>query len=311
MSHNAKIKVSSKSFSKHPVLREELLTVFPNAEFNEDGVVFDAETFAAFVGDAAGVIVGLEPVNDSVLTQCPDLQIAAKYGVGLDNIDQAAAEKHNVKIGWTGGVNRRCVAEMTLCFMLGLSRHVLFSARNLVANNDWIKNGGFDLSGRTVGIIGVGFIGKDLADLLKPIGCKILVNDIIGQSDYYQIHGLIERTKEEIYAEADIITVHTPLDETTRGLFNADVFSQMKDNAYFINCARGGIVVQDDLKQALISGAIAGAAIDVFENEPSDDRELIELPNLVSTPHTGGSSNEAMLAMGRSAIHHLIGHFAG
>tara|TARA_B100000315_G_C14531985_1_gene566636 strand:+ start:204 stop:1139 length:936 start_codon:yes stop_codon:yes gene_type:complete len=311
MSHNAKIKVSSKSFSKHPVLREELLAEFPKAEFNEEGVDFNAETFAAYVGDAAGVVVGLEPVVDSVLSQCPDLQIAARYGVGLDNVDQAAADKHNVKIGWTGGVNRRCVAEMTLCFMLGLSRHVLFSARNLVAHNDWNKNGGFDLSGRTVGIIGVGFIGKDLVDLLKPIGCKILVNDIIDQSDYYQIHGLIERTKEEIYAEADIITVHTPLDDSTRGLFNADVFGQMKETAYFINCARGGLVVQTDLKQALINGDIAGAAIDVFETEPSDDREFIELPNLISTPHTGGSSNEAMLAMGRSAIHHLVGHFAG
>jgi len=309
MPSNAKIKVSSKSFSKHPVLREELLAAFPNAQFNEDGLDFDPKSFAAYVGDAVGVVVGLEPVIDPVLTKCPDLQIAAKYGVGLDNIDQVAAEKHQVKIGWTGGVNRRCVAEMTLCYMLGLSRHVLFSARNLVAHNDWTKNGGFDLSGRTIGIIGVGFIGKDLVDLLKPIGCKILVNDIIEQADYYQTHGLVECTKEEIYAEADIITVHTPLDDTTRGLFNADVFGQMKDAAYFINCARGGLVVQADLKQALISGAIAGAAIDVFETEPSDDREFIELPNLISTPHTGGSSNEAMLAMGRSAIGHLVSHF--
>jgi D-3-phosphoglycerate dehydrogenase len=306
-----KIKVSSKSFSKHPVLREELLKEFPNAEFNEDNVEFSADTFAEYVGDAEGVVVGLEPVIDPVLSKCPNLQIAAKFGVGLDNVDQAAADNHNVKIGWTGGVNRRCVAEMTLCFMLGLSRHVLFSARNLVAHNDWIKNGGFDLSGRTVGIIGVGFIGKDLVDLLKPFGCKVLVNDIIDQSDYYQVNDLVECSKEEIYAGADIVTVHTPLDDTTRGLFNMDVFKQMKDSAYFINCARGGLVNQSDLKLALINCDIAGAAIDVFESEPSDDRELIELPNLVSTPHTGGSSNEAILAMGRSAIHHLVTHFGG
>ena len=152
------------------MLREELLAAFPKAEFNEDGVDFDPDSFAAYVGDAAGVVVGLEPIIDPVLTKCPELRIAAKYGVGLDNVDQAAADKHQVKIGWTGGVNRRCVAEMTLCFMLGLSRHVLFSARNLVRQNDWTKNGGYDLSGRTVGIIGVGFIGKDLVDLLNPIG---------------------------------------------------------------------------------------------------------------------------------------------
>ena len=309
MPSNAKIKVSSKSFSKHSILRDALLSEFPNAEFNEAGLEFTEDSFAEFVGNAEGVVVGLEPISDPVLANCPDLKIAAKYGVGLDNVDPAAADKHNVKIGWTGGVNRRCVAEMALFFMIGFSRHILFSARNLVAHNDWNKNGGFDLSGRTVGIIGVGFIGKDLVQLLKPFGCKILVNDIIDQSDYYQANDLIECSKEQIYAEADIITVHTPLDDTTRGLFNADVFSQMKDSSYFINCARGGLVVQEDLKQALIKGVIAGAAIDVFESEPSEDREFIELPNLISTPHTGVSSNEAILAMGRSAIGHLVDYF--
>ena len=308
---NAKIKVSSKSFSRNPILREETLSAFPNAEFNEDAVEFTAESFAEFVGDAVGVVVGLEPIVESVLAKCPDLEIAAKYGVGLDNVDQVAADKHAVRIGWTGGVNRRCVSEMALCFMLGLSRHILFSARNLVDQNDWNKIGGFDLSNRTVGIIGVGFIGKDLAQLLKPFGCKVLVNDIIDQSDYYHSNGLTECSKEEIYAEADIVTVHTPLDDTTRALFDKNVFQQMKETAYFINCARGGLVVQDDLKQAVIKGDIAGAAIDVFESEPSSDRAFIELPNLISTPHTGGSSQEAILAMGRSAIRHLVNHFSG
>jgi len=307
---DVKIKVSSKSFSKDLVLREELISAFPNAEFNEELIDFTANSFAEFIGGARGVVVGLEPLIDTVLTKCANLEIAAKFGVGLDNVDQIAADKHDVKIGWSGGVNRRSVAEMVLCFMIGLSRHIFFSSRNLVDHNDWTKSGGHNLSNIIVGIIGVGFIGKDLVDLLKPFGCKILVNDIVDQADYYQKEGLIEYSKEEIYAKADIITVHTPLDETTRGLFNADVFSQMKDSAYFINCARGGLVVQDDLKRALIEGVIAGAAVDVFETEPSADSIFIELPNLISTPHTGGSSNEAILAMGRSAIGHLVDHFS-
>jgi phosphoglycerate dehydrogenase-like enzyme len=309
MVQDVKVKISSKSFSKHPVLREEILAAFPNAEFNEALVEFTADSFAEFVGDAKGVVVGLEPVVDVVLARCPNLEMAAKFGVGLDNIDQAAADKHNVKIGWTGGVNRRCVAEMALCFMVGLTRHIFFSAGNLLEHNDWTKIGGHDLSNQVVGIIGVGFIGKDLVQLLKPFGCEILVNDVIDQTDYYQANGLIECSKEEIYAEADIVTVHTPLDDATRGFCNADIFKQMKESSYFINCARGGLVVQADLKQALINGAIAGAAIDVFESEPSDDSELIKMPNLVCTPHTGGSSDEAVLAMGRSAISHLVDHF--
>ena len=309
MSSNIKIKVSSKSFSKHPILRNELLTTFPNAEFNEEFEEFTKENFAKFIDDSQGIIVGLEPIIDPVLANCPNLKFVSKFGVGLDNIDKTATDKYNIKIGWTGGVNRRCVSEMTLCFMIGLSRHILFSSRDLVSHDDWNKDGGYDLSNQTVGIIGVGYIGKDLVKLLKPFGCAILVNDIIDQTDYYKANGLIPSSKEEIYARADIVTVHTPLDETTREFCNSDVFRQMKKTSYFINCARGGLVVQTDLKQALIEGVIAGAAIDVFDCEPSDDRELITLPNFICTPHTGGSSDEAILAMGRSAIGHLCNYF--
>jgi phosphoglycerate dehydrogenase-like enzyme len=309
MSRNVKIKVSSKSFSRHPVLRKELLAAFPYAEFNDKLEEFTADNFAAYIDDSEGIVVGLEPVIGSVLAKCPNLELISKFGVGLDNIDKVATDKHNVKIGWTGGVNRRSVSEMTLCFMIGLSRHILFSSRNLVGLDDWNKSGGYDLSNQIVGIIGVGYIGKDLVTLLKPFGCTILVNDIIDQADYYQANGLIASSKEEIYAQADIVTIHTPLDEITRGFCNADTFRQMKETGYFVNCARGGLVVQADLKQALLEGAIAGAAIDVFESEPSDDYELINLPNLICTPHIGGSSDEAVLAMGRSAIKHLVGHF--
>ena len=307
---DVKIKVASKSFSKHPVLRKELISFFPNAEFNDEFLDLNEISFAEFLGEAQGVVVGLEPVVDTVLSKCPDLKFVSKYGVGLDNVDRAATEKYNINIGWTGGVNRRCVAEMTLCYMIGLSRHILFSAKNLLLDNEWVKRGGHDLTNQVVGIIGVGFIGKDLVKLLNPFGCKILVNDVIDQIEYYQSNGLIACSKEEIYRQADIVTVHTPLDETTRGAFNADVFLQMKNTAYFINCARGGIVVQSDLKYALTNGVIAGAAIDVFESEPCEDLEFVNLKNLICTPHTGGSSDEAILAMGRSAISHLTKFFS-
>ena len=118
-------------------------------------------------------MVGLEPITDRVLADCPDLKIVSKYGVGLDNIDQAACIDRQVHIGWTGGVNRRGVAEMALCYMIGLSRKYYFCAR-LRDRQDWTKAGGADLSGRTVGLIGVGHIGKEVIGLLQPFGCKIL-----------------------------------------------------------------------------------------------------------------------------------------
>jgi phosphoglycerate dehydrogenase-like enzyme len=307
----AKIAVTSRSFSSHPILRSELLREFPETIFNDVGPPLENQRLVDFIGDASGAIVSLEKVTDTVLGSLPGLRVIAKYGVGIDNLDQAAMQRRGVALGWTGGLNKRGVSEMTLAFMIGLCRQLFMSARLLRDGADWTKRGGVQLSGRTVGIIGVGFVGKDLIELLKPFGCRILVNDILDQRDYYAANGLIAATKEQIYAEADIVTVHTPLDDTTRGMINADAFRRMKRSAYFINAARGPIVVQDDLKHALKTGEIAGAAIDVFDVEPCADMELLGLPNLYCTPHTGGSAEESVLAMGRSAIGHLKDFFKG
>jgi D-3-phosphoglycerate dehydrogenase len=299
----------SRSFSMHPVLRRELLALFPSATFNDKGANYEGVALVDVLKGCDGAIVSLEPVTDVVLAQLPQLRIIAKYGVGIDNLDTEAMARRNVALGWTGGLNKRGVAEMTLGFMIGLCRNLFFAHRDLRENNDWTKRGGMQLSGRTIGIIGVGFVGKDLIELLKPFNCRILVNDVIDQSVYYEANGLIEASKERIYADSDIVTVHTPLDGETRGMIDLDVFRKMKRTAYLINAARGPIVVQSDLKRALIEGLIAGAAIDVFEVEPCDDPNFLGLPNLYCTPHTGGSADESILAMGRSAIAHLAAFF--
>jgi len=303
------IKVTSKSFSAHPVLREELLASFPNAVFNDHGRGYSEEELIDYFDGADGVIVGLEPITDQVLSSRPNLKIVSKYGVGLDNVDQDACASRQVRVGWTSGVNRRGVAEMTLCYMIGLSRNIFFAARGLREDQDWSKLGGSDLSGRTVGIVGVGHIGKEVISLLKPFGCDILVNDVVDQADYYKQAGVSEVDKEELYVKSDIISVHTPLDNVTRSMINGDVFRTMGEDTFFINVARGGIVDQAALKSALMERVIAGAAIDVFEVEPSDDEEFLTLPNLYCTPHTGGSSAESILAMGRSSISHLVDFF--
>ena len=310
MISNEFIKVCSKSFSKNLSLREQLLSHFPNAQFNDNGVNFTTDKFAEFVGDSIAIIAGLEPVNTEFLDQCRDLKFISKFGVGIDNIDLDATKKHGVSVGWSGGLNCRSVSELVLCYMIGLTRNIFFSSRKLIEDNDWSKNGGQELSGKVVGIIGLGHIGKDLAKLLKPFGCRILVNDVIDQTDYYEENDLIHCSKPDIFEQSDILTVHTPLNQSTKKLFDLEVFKKMKDTSYFINCARGGLVVQSDLKSALQEDQIAGAAIDVFEAEPSNDQELLLLPNLICTPHIGGSSSQATIEMGRSAISHLISFFS-
>lgn len=302
------IAVTSPSFSKSKVLQKKIYSTFPDAKLNLEGKRFNKEELISYIKDADGVIVGLEPIDVEVLDACANLKIVSKYGVGLNNIDLDACKKRNVSIGWTGGVNKLSVAEMTLGYMLMLCRN-LFVTSNQLKNGNWNKSGGFQLSEKTIGIIGVGHIGKEVVRLLKPFNCKIMVNDIISQDDYYQENSLIESTKEEIFKEADIVTVHTPLDNTTENLINKEIFSMMKNTSFVLNSARGGIINENDLKEALLNGVISGAAVDAYVEEPPTDKDLLNCENLICTPHIGGNAQESVEAMGLSAIKHLEDYY--
>lgn len=309
MSKQHKIVVSSRTFSVVPVLVEELRKHFDDITFNQ-GQRLSADELAVFIGDAQGVIVGLEPVNADVLIRCPNLEIVAKYGVGLDNVDLEACKERKIKIGWAGGVNRLSVAEMTLGFMLALSRN-LFKTSLELKRGIWDKDGGAQLSGRTIGIIGCGHIGKEVIRFLKPFNSRILVNDIIDQRDYYRAEGVEETSKEEIFKQADIVSLHVPLTPDTEQLVNVRTLALMRPDAFLINTARGGLLDYGALADALCTGTIAGAAVDVYDIEPPQDDTLLSLDNLICTPHIGGNSREAVIGMGMSAIEHLKKHFLG
>ncbi len=302
------ILVTSPSFSNNKVLQNEIYKYFQNVKLNLNGTRFNKNELIEYIKDADGIIVGLEIIDEEVLDNCKHLKIVSKYGVGLNNIDLEACKKRDISIGWTGGVNKLSVAEMTLGYMLMLCRN-LFVTSNELKNGIWNKSGGFQLTNKTIGIIGVGHIGKEVVRLLQPFGCTILVNDIINQEEYYQENGLIETTKEEIFQKCDIITIHTPYDDTTHNLVSHDEFSMMKSSAFIINSARGGIINEEYLKEALQDKKIAGAAIDAYVEEPPSDKELLSLPNLICTPHIGGNAKEAVEAMGMSAISHLVEYF--
>ncbi len=300
-----KVKVPNISFSKNKYLTDSLIKEFPNSEFNTSGARFQDQELVDYLSDADAAIVGLEGITAKILDQLPSLKIIAKYGVGLDNIDLNACKERNVIVGWTGGVNKRSVAEMSLGFMLALSRNLYVTSQRL-KQLSWDKNGGSQLTGKTIGIIGLGNIGKEVVALLKPFNCTILVNDIADVSKFAAEHSLNIVSKEEMYKEADIITIHTPYSGDMANLFNSDVFSKMKSSSFLINTARGGIINELELKYALQNNLIGGAALDVYETEPPLDLEFLSLPNLICTPHTGGNSYEAVVAMGLSAISHLV-----
>ena len=182
----------------------------------------------------------------------------------------------------------------------------LYITSNQLKSGVWNKNGGANLSGKVIGIIGVGFIGKELIRLLKPFSCRILVNDIIDQREYYESVDVEFVDKETIFRESDIVSLHTPATSLTHKLVNKDSIDLMKSSGLILNTARGELVDLDALKIALKDKKIGGAAVDVYYQEPPEDPELLEIENLITTPHIGGNSNESVIAMGQSAIRSLI-----
>jgi phosphoglycerate dehydrogenase-like enzyme len=300
-SEEIKVAVTSRSFSKNNVLREELLQHFSNVTFNDEGLKLQGAELVSFLKGHQKAITALEKIDDKVLSKLPELQVISKYGVGLDMIDFQAMCKHNVKLGWTGGVNRRSVSELVISFAIALLRHVPACHRE-VLTGIWQQHIGGHLSGRTVGIIGCGYVGQDLVKMLQPFECPILVNDVKNYDEFYKQYNIKAVEKEELLAESDIVTLHIPLDDSTRNMLTSELLSLMKSDAILINTARGGLVDENALKKMLMNEKLGGAALDVFLIEPPQDKELLKLSNFIVTPHIGGSANEAIIAMGRAAI---------
>ena len=161
------------------------------------------------------------------------------------------------------------------------------------------------LTGRTFGIIGCGFVGQDLVRLLAPFACRVLAHDIRDYPEFYRGHGVTPVALPRLLAESDIVSLHVPLDGTTKGMIAGAELAMMRPGAVLINAARGGLIDEDALAQSLESGQLAGAAADVFQMEPDANPRLLALPTFIGTPHIGASTQEAQLAMGRAAIEGL------
>jgi phosphoglycerate dehydrogenase-like enzyme len=296
-----KVAVCSRSFSKNTVLRAELLARYSQVTFNDGGQQYEGDALVAFLRGHDKAITGLEKIDYQILSQLPDLKVIGKYGVGLDMIDMAAMRHFGKRFGWTGGVNRRSVSELVISFAVAMLRHVPAAQRE-VLNGTWRQHVGGLLSGRTVGIIGCGFIGKDLVELLQPWGCTLLVHDLLDFPDFYRQYNVMPMGLEDLLKRSDVVTLHIPMDDSTSNMLDARRLGLMKPNAVLINAARGGLVDELALKSMLIEKRLAAAAFDVFAVEPPQDTELLNLPNFLVSPHIGGSAEEAILAMGRAAI---------
>lgn len=299
-----RIAVVSKSFARNATLRAELSAKYPDVTFTESPEILDGADLVAMLRGHDRAIVGLERVDDRILEQVPELKIISKYGVGLDGVDVAAIAKRGIKLGWTGGVNRRSVSELTLSFAIALLHRVPETSLALRGGH-WQRLIGHQLTGCTFGIIGCGFVGQDLVKLLAPFECRVLAHDIRDYPDFYREHRVTPVGLYQLLAESDLVSLHVPLDRSTKGMIGAAQLSRMRAGTFVINAARGGLVDEAALAEALEGGHLAGAACDVFQMEPDADSRLLAMPMFLGTPHIGGSTAEAQLAMGRAAIEGL------
>jgi len=303
-----RVAVTPPAFCNSSALKNELSSYFPDSVFNQNDRYLSGSELIEFLKDADAAIIGRDPVNVELIRSLPKLKMISKYGVGMDNIDQQALELSGIGFRMTSGTNKRSVAELTIGFMIGLC-HNMLSVSEELKSGVWNRSGGQNLSGKTIGVIGCGNIGQELVRLLQPFQCNIIVRDIADRDEFCRQWGAKETGFDELIAASDVVTLHVPLTKDTENFINNSVFQKMKRSAFLINTSRGRVVHQGDLHHALVSGAIAGAGLDVFWDEPPTDTEFLSLSNLMVTPHIGGNSLEAVEAMGRAAVQNLVEYF--
>ncbi|WP_068111048.1 NAD(P)-dependent oxidoreductase [Tropicimonas marinistellae] len=306
-----RIAVPAVSFAQHPGLVERLLELYPQSKINFEGDVHyktEDDTIAYLQGcDAA--IISFEKINDRVLSALPDLRVVSKLGVGLDGIDPQAMRRNGVRLGWTPGVNKCAVAELAIGLAIAALRQVVTCNVEIRAGKRLLTRLGRQLSGRTVGVHGVGEIGTEFIRLLQPFGCRVLGCDTKDRSEIYERFGVEAVEPAELYARSEVLSIHLSKNARTQQLYDSDALRALRPDCVLINTARGGIVDEAALYRALTEGWISAAAFDVFDEEPPTDDRLLRLPNMIATPHVGASSVEARWEMGVTAIQGLTDNF--
>ena len=247
------------------------------------------------VSDVDGIVVrSATKVDRELIKAAPRLKVIGRAGVGIDNVDIDAATERGVIVMNSPAGSSTTTAEHAVAMMFALSRNIP-QAYRLLKDGTWNKSRfkGVELRAKTLGVVGLGRIGSEVARMARGIGMNVMAYDPFIRPEAEQASGLQLVALDQIFAEADFISVHTPLTNETRNLIDSAVIAGMKDGVRLINCARGGIINESDLADALASGKVAGAAFDVFETEPNTDSPLFGLDNFIATPHLGASTIEA------------------
>lgn len=288
-------------YSNHPV---EVLSEngFVLRSFPAD---VSLETLTPDLAEAEALIVAFTEVNAELLDRAPKVKIVCKHGVGVDNIDLEETRRRGIWVTNVPNANKHAVADFAFALLLSLARQIP-QANAQTRQGQWPRIFATDAWGKTLGIVGLGNIGKQVAMRAKGFNMRVVAFDFYQDTAFAEAQGITFVSKEELLAQSDFITLHMPLTDSTRDFIAAPELAQMKPGAYLINASRGGVVSESALFDALSARAIAGAASDVFEQEPLVSHPLFSLDNFIATSHIAGYTDGAVNAIGEQCVEAIV-----
>lgn len=294
-----------------PAARELLEGAVAEVRYNDRGRPLSSSELAAELGDVDGVIAGLDRFDAEAIAAATRLRVIARYGGGTDGVDLEAAARAGIVVTNTPDANATAVAELALGLILALLRRITVLDRGVRAGQ-WEAGRGGELADSVVGVLGLGRIGAGLASRASGLGARVLAHDPYRDAAFAREHGAEQVGLEELFARAEILSLHTPLTAETEDLVEAGLLATMPAGALLVNTARGELVVEEDLAAALDSGHLAGAALDALRTEPPPpDHPLLGRDEVIVTPHAGAQTSEARAAMARAATGELLAVLSG
>ncbi|MFL3657423.1 MAG: phosphoglycerate dehydrogenase [Opitutales bacterium] len=307
-----RILLTTTSYQDTPGPHHDLLATHGWEIVRERGPLTE-ERVLELAGDFDGFLCGDDGITQAVIDKSlPRLKVISKYGIGLDKIDVDYATSQKIPVLFTPGVNHTTVAEHTFGLLIGITRHIVTTAA-AARNGQWLRLTGHEIMGQTIGIVGLGRIGKEVAIRANAFGMKVIAYDIYWDEAFAEEHGVARcESMDDVLVNSDVVSLHCFLSDETRGIINKDKIAEMRDGAIVLNCARGELVITDDMNEALHSGKIGGYGADVLDVEPPPvDHPLLSAPNTVITSHIGSRTHESVIRQATMATENLLRYLNG
>ena len=305
-----KVLITATSFSEVTSEPEErLLAAGYEIAHNPYGRPMTGEELAPLLEGVDGCAAGVDDFSAAAFTLADKLQVVARHGAGIDQVDIAECTRKGIVVANVPGANAEAVADMSLALMLAVARHIPEGDRTTKAGK-WVNTYGADLHKATVGLLGMGRIGKGVARRCRGFDARVLAYDPYFDEEFAAKFG-VERAEslEQVMTDSDFVSIHMPSNEQTRGIIDAEKIALMKPTGILVNTARGAVVNEDALADALEAGRIFGAGLDVYAAEPPTDSRLLRCERAVTMPHVSSNTTDALLAMGNGVVDAIMAVF--